>query len=246
MEVTRGHDLEICMIDVEVDAVLVGQIAPLGQRKVPSGIDKRPVVDRIPFNEVGFLHDEQGDKRVHGGPEKALHHYPFDHYAFWRDRLFDEKGTFAGKGLQTPGFLGENISTNGVVESDVCLGDVFQLGTGVVQISQGRQPCWKLNERFGVNTMARLVQSSGFTGWYYRVLDPGEVGPGDQLTLVERLAPEWPLSKVMQLLYVKTTDLAALECLVELPFLAESWRRLMERRLARGQVEDWTSRLEGG
>ena len=233
------------MIDVEIEAVLVGQIKPLGQRKVPSGIDKHPVAERIAFNEVGFLQDEQGDKRVHGGPEKAIHHYPFDHYEVWRERLADEEVMLSGQALQAPGFVGENISTRGVVEVDVCLGDIFQLGTGRVQISQGRQPCWKLNERFGVNTMARLVQSSGFTGWYYRVLEGGVVGPGDQLKLVERLAPEWPLSKVTQLLYVKTGDLSALESLVKLPFLAESWRGLMERRLARGQVEDWTSRLEG-
>lgn len=233
------------MIDCKIDVLLVGQVAPLGARGEPSAIDKQPMQGPMLFDEMGFLPDDQGDKKAHGGAEKAIHHYPFDHYASWL-AVFKEKSLeIDGPDMSLPGAFGENISTVGFTEGDVCLGDIFQLGTGRVQIAQGRQPCWKLNERFGNKTMSRLVQKSGMTGWYYRVLEPGEVQAGDHIKLLERLAPEWPLSRVIELLFVKTADMKALEQVVALPFLAQSWRGLMERRLRRGVIEDWTGRLDG-
>lgn len=234
------------MIESRVEAVLIGKIKPLGQRQAPSGIDKRPIERPIVFDELGFQGDEQGDCQAHGGLEKAIHHYPFDHYPKWA-ALFDQEKSpiYQGPDLSLPGAFGENISSSGLVEEDVCLGDVFELGTGIVQISQGRQPCWKLNERFGVKTMARRVQNTGMTGWYYRVLKPGEVQAGHRLLLLERPGVDWPLSRVTKLLYEKTSDFEALEGLLMLPFLAESWRLLVERRLKRRAVEDWTKRLEG-
>ena len=235
------------MIDCEVNSVLVGQIKPLGKRKMPSGIDKRPVEGGATFNEVGFVLDDQGDKQAHGGPEKAIHHYPFDHYQVWGEMCQEQCGAdgYRGPDLSRPGAFGENISTLGVTEKDVCLGDVFALGTGKVQVVQGRQPCWKLNERFGLKTMARMVQKSGMTGWYYQVLEPGQVGQGDRLQLIERPAPNWSLDRVNRLLYVKTDDYQALEELACLPFLAASWKSLAQRRVENRKVEDWSKRLDG-
>ena len=233
------------MIDCQIDAVLVGEIKPLGAKGVPSGIDKHPVVGPARFDEMGFVLDDQGDKKAHGGVEKAIHHYPFDHYAVWASQFVENEGDYTGPSLEVPGAFGENISTFGIVEKDVCLGDIFQLGSGKVQIAQGRQPCWKLNERFAQKSMAFDVQKSGMTGWYYRVLEPGEVQAGGVFRLLERPAADWPLSRITELLYVKTSDYAALESLVALPFLAQSWRHLGERRLARREVEDWTGRLHG-
>ena len=235
------------MIDCEVNSVLVGQIKPLGKRKVPSGIDKRPVEGGATFNEVGFVLDDQGDKQAHGGPEKAIHHYPFDHYQAWEKLCLEQcgPGEYNGPDLSHPGAFGENISTLGITEKDVCLGDVFTLGSGTVQVVQGRQPCWKLNERFGLNTMARMVQKSGMTGWYYQVLEPGQVGQGDRLQMIERTAPNWPLERVNGLLYVKTDDYEALEELASLPFLAASWKSLAQRRIENRRVEDWSKRLDG-
>lgn len=230
---------------IEIKSVLVGEVKPLGERQAPSAIDKKPLTARSDYNEFGLLADSQGDLEAHGGLEKALHHYPFDHYGYWSSVLSSREGAYEGPSLEVPGAFGENISTSGVVESLVCLGDIFQLGTGVVQISQGRQPCWKLNERFCERKMARSVQKSGRTGWYYRVLEVGSVGPGDKFVLKERLAPEWDLARVTNLLYVDTKNFAALEAMVQLPFLAESWRKLAERRLAKGEVEDWSGRLGG-
>ncbi|MEP3475767.1 MAG: MOSC domain-containing protein [Hyphomicrobiales bacterium] len=229
----------------EITSVLTGRVKPLGARRTPSGIDKSPIKGPLAFGELGLLGDEQGDLGLHGGVEKAIHHYPFDHYKFWTDILLDEGRDYCGPSLQEAGAFGENISTIGLTEKEVCLGDIFHLGTGVVQISQGRQPCWKLNERFGVSMMARHVQETGRTGWYYRVLEDGVVGAGDCLCLKERLAPTWTLGRVTELLYVDVKNFTALSELLELSFLAPNWRRLAEWRLTKGAVEDWGPRLDG-
>ncbi|WP_017167037.1 MOSC domain-containing protein, partial [Xanthomonas phaseoli] len=128
--------------------------------------------------------------------------------------------------------------------ADVCLGDRFTLGTAVVEVSQLRQPCWKLSDRFGVRELARRVQETGRTGWYYRVLQPGSVAAGDLLTLQTRPHPDWPLSRLQQVLYARQVDVAAVTAVLQLP-LVPSWRTLFERRLQRSEVESWSKRLEG-
>ena len=223
---------------IRVRAVLTGRVAPLGPRHVPSGIGKQPRNGPVRLHRDGFANDEQGDRRHHGGPEKAVHHCPFDHYAAWRERLPQ-----AAARLAAPGAFGENISTLGMTEAEVCIGDVYRLGGARVQVSQGRQPCWRLNERFGEPDMARLVQESRRTGWYYRGLEEGEVGPGDDVVLIDRPAPMWTLDHVMNVLYRDLLNLARLTALAELTELSESWRTLARRRLERMSVEDWSARL---
>jgi MOSC domain-containing protein YiiM len=175
---------------------------------------------------------------VHGGPDKAIHHYAFDHYAAWRGEL----GPLPL--LQAPGAFGENLSTRGLDETGVCLGDRFRLGSALLEVSQGRQPCWKLNDRFGVPDMALRVQDSGRSGWYYRVLRPGHATAGDALALVERPHPDWPLQRLAMLLYRRVLEAGPLEAALRLP-LVPSWRKLIERRLDSRRVEDWTRRIEG-
>lgn len=145
--------------------------------------------------------------------------------------------------LGTAGGFGENLSTLGLTENDVAVGDVFAFGSGIIEVSQGRQPCWKLNERFAQPDMARRVQDSGRTGWYYRVLQPGEVTPDSRLERIHRAAPAWTISRIWRVFYVDTLNRAELETLAELPQLAEGWRRHASRRLETGSVEDWTARL---
>lgn len=223
----------------DVPILLVGQLAPLGGTPTLSGIDKHPIEHTATIGIDGFVDDAQGDRKNHGGPEKAVHHYPFDHYASWRAVLGPHD-------LLRPGGFGENISMLGLTEANVHIGDVLRLGGVTLQVSQGRQPCWKLNLRFDRKTMSREVQTSGRTGWYYRVLEPGDVQPGDTLRLIERPLADWPLSKVTHLLYHSRDDYAAYEQLAGLPQLAENWRALFAKRLASRTVEDWTKRLEGG
>lgn len=223
---------------IPVTALLTGKAVPYSRPDTRSGIHKRPLPGAVHIGELGLAGDEQGDLRVHGGVDKAVHHYAFDHYAAWRSELGDLPV------LQQPGAFGENISTLGLTEADVCLGDRYQLGTAVLEISQGRQPCWKLNDRFGVPDMARRVQTSGRSGWYYRVLQPGRAHAGDALTLRESPHPDWPLTRLARLLYDSVLDPALLEPALALP-LVPSWRKLIERRLQHAAVEDWSKRLDG-
>ncbi|MBO9882016.1 MOSC domain-containing protein [Xanthomonas sp. D-109] len=221
-----------------IDAVLVGRAQAFIRPGSRSAIDKRPQDGRLRIGPEGLELDEQGDRRVHGGPDKALHHYPRDHYPAWREEL----GAHAL--LDAPGAFGENLSSCGVTEADLCLGDRLRLGTALVEVSQSRQPCWKLSDRFGVPALARRVQDSGRTGWYYRVLQPGEVAAGDRLELLERPYPQWPLARLVGLLYRREIDLAQLQDVLALP-LVPNWRTLFERRLAQRAVENWDKRLLG-
>jgi MOSC domain-containing protein YiiM len=221
----------------------VGGIALLGPGVSPgvisSAIEKRPVAGPIALTRLGLAGDAQADRRHHGGPDKALHHYPAQHYAAWRRELPGQADLFE------PGGFGENLSTTGLSEENVCLGDIFRLGSATIQVSQGRQPCWKLNLRFALPDMARRVQEKGRTGWYYRVLEEGEVGPGDRLLQVARPHPDWPLARLLRLLHHDTLDRAGLAAIAELAVLAPGWRDIAAKRLRSGLVEDWCRRLDG-
>lgn len=215
----------------------IGRARVFGPKGEPSAIHKLPVHGPLRLTRLGLAGDDQADARHHGGPDKALHHYPREHYAAWRDALPEQAALFV------PGGFGENLSTHSLREDNVCVGDVFKLGGAVAQISQGRKPCWKLNTRFGVADMARRVQELGRTGWYYRILEPGEVAAGDAIALLERPHPEWPLDRVWRLLYQDPADRDGLAALAELEVLAQGWREMARKRLESGQPEGLRQRL---
>ncbi|WP_196809326.1 MOSC domain-containing protein [Rhizobium sp. 2MFCol3.1] len=226
-------------MDLPVLSLRIGSLAPLGPRAVPSGINKLEVAAPIWLGESGFVGDMQGDTAKHGGPEKAVHPYPFEHYAAWSNDLGEHPR------LRSPGAFGENIATDGLTEDSVAIGDRFQLGTSIVEVSQGRQPCWRLNERFSRKTMAREVQETGRTGWYCRVIQTGTVGPTDRLTLLERSTPDWTIRRIWRAFYVDTLDKSELRGIADLDRLAATWRNYALRRLESGKVEDWSMRLQG-
>lgn len=223
------------MLSVVVEELLVGQVRAL-PGGATSGIFKTPVDRPLWLSATGFAGDEQADTRHHGGPEKAVHHYPAEHLSFWRHEL---AGATIG-----PGVFGENLSTTGLDETKVCVGDTFSVGTAIVQISQGRKPCWKLDRRFGTRGVARRMQMVGNTGWYYRVLQPGQVRRGDLLALIERTEPDWPISRLLSLLCDRTTGMRdEWAAASRIETLAGGWRETFAARVRRGAVEDWSSRL---
>lgn len=222
-----------------LSALLVGDLEPIGEKAVLSGIRKRAVTGPILLTKTGFETDHQGDLRHHGGPEKAVHHYPWDHYGCWQGEI----GTHPL--LETAGAFGENLSTIGIIEADIAVGDVFRLGRALIEVSQGRQPCWKLNARFDHPTMARQVQQTGRTGWYYRVLEEGLVAPEDSLVPVELMCHGWTIRKLWHFFYVDPLNREALTEIANLASLSLGWRQLAERRLATLAVEGWEKRLTG-
>lgn len=221
-----------------VRAVFTGRAVPYTRPGSFSAIDKQPVAGALEVHAEGLSGDEQGDRRVHGGPDKAVHVYPWAHYASWRAEL----GELAR--LQAPPAFGENLSVDGLDEGNVCVGDEWRIGSATFGVSQGRQPCWKLNDRFGVPDMARRVQDTGRTGWYLRVLVPGTLSAGDGVRLLARPHPGWSLERIAALIRERVCDQALLREVLALP-LTPSWRRLFEQRLAAGAAEDWSRRLDG-
>ncbi|GIZ13867.1 MOSC domain-containing protein [Pseudomonas sp. NCCP-436] len=221
-----------------LDTLLTGRAVSFTRPGSRSAIAKQPRDEALALSANGLAGDEQGDLRVHGGVEKAVHHYPQEHYARWIEELGEHPL------LGQPGAFGENFSTTGWTEADVCLGDCIRVGTALLQVSQGRMPCWKLNDRFGVAKLALRVQQSGRTGWYYRVLEEGVVRAGDRLQLVERRHPDWSLARLAGVLFDSRIDPELLRECLQLP-LVPSWKRYLARRLESGCIEDWSPRLDG-
>jgi MOSC domain-containing protein YiiM len=219
-------------------AVLVGGVGPLAGAPVESGIDKRIVSGPRRVEALGLQGDAQADLRVHGGVDKAVHAYPWEHYDCWRT-LFPDNLLF-----QAHGGFGENLSLEGLDERGICIADRWRAGSVLLEVSQGRQPCWKLNLRFGIADMASRVQQALRTGWYFRVITPGELAAGDTLELVERPFPSHSVAEILALIRDGAIDARRLRPVLELP-LTTSWRKLLEKRLSEGRVEDWSARLTG-
>ena len=189
-----------------------------------SGIWKMPVAGRLRLDRINLDGDRQADLKNHGGPDKAVCCYAAEHYSGWRDALGLAASEFPY------GAFGENWTLTGLSEEAVCIGDVYQVGTARVQVSQPRMPCWKLGRRWERPSLPLAVQETGRTGYYLRVLEPGEVGAGDALTLTERPLPEWPVARVNRAMYVDKADAELADELGRLSLLAEAWRRPFRRR----------------
>lgn len=226
------------MTPFPVEALFCGALAPLGPHGASSGISKQRMPGPWIVTPTGISGDHQGDTKHHGGIEKAIHHYPYDHYAAWRA----ENAAIAV--FHNPPAFGENLSTVGIIEDDVCVGDVFRLGEAILQISQGRQPCWRINAFSGWPALAHRVQVTGRTGWYYRVLQPGQVHTGDLLALDHRPRPDWSVARLMRTMFARSVDRDELRLMSDVPELSENWRRTVMKRLETGEAEDARTRLE--
>ncbi len=217
-------------------AVLTGRVQPLG--RTLSAIDKHAVAGAQAVQRLGLAGDAQADRRVHGGEGKAVHCYAWSHYAAWRAAL-------PGCALfDRPGAFGENLSIDGLDEHSVCIGERWRVGSALLEVSQGRQPCYKLNLRFGVADMALRVQQSGRAGWYLRVLESGLLTAGDRIERVACPYPDYSIARLLGLIQARETRAELLAPVLDLP-LPPSWRRLFEQRLHSGRSEDWQRRLHG-
>lgn len=191
-----------------------------------SAIWKAPVAGPVHIGYGGLAGDQQADRRAHGGPEKAVHHYAGDNYA----RIAAALPQFAD--ALTVGSIGENISTFGIDEATVCIGDVFRLGSAVLQVSQPRRPCWKIDARYGASGVLRYVVDSGRSGWYYRVLAEGTAASGDSFIHLERPAGAVSLLQLWECWLEHRPDPARLAAIAAAPGLTPAWVERIKRRLA--------------
>lgn len=198
-------------------SLFIGGIRPLPESGRPTGIYKQAVTTALELGPEGFVGDQQADRHVHGGPDKAVHLYPATHYAKLASRFPEAAGQLV------IGSLGENLSAV-IEESDVRVGDIWRLGTARLQVCQPRSPCWKIDERFGCDGMAAYIAEHRLTGWYWRVLTPGRVAPGDTLAL-ETAADSFSLAEAMLRWQAHRPALADLERLAAAPGIADNWRQ---------------------
>ena len=208
--------------------IMVGAAVPFRGEEM-SAIRKEPAAGTVEIGPLGLAGDEQADKQFHGGPEMALHHYPHDHYQHWRWESGDHPL------LDHPGAFGENVSTDGLTETEVWIGDRFRLGTALVEISQGRQPCWKIDHKFARSGMTARVMKTARAGWFYRVIEAGRVAAGDPLELVERGHEGWDVARVFRAIFHKPTPTAELVGVARLERLAQEWR---ERALEKAVLQE--------
>jgi MOSC domain-containing protein YiiM len=187
-------------------------------REIKTAIFKQPVAGPVALAGVNLVGDEQADLRVHGGPDKAVYAYDSTHYAAWRALL----PTWTD---WTPGLFGENLTTDGLLETAVRVGDVFGLGTARLRAVQPRQPCYKLNVRFNDRDMAARFTQVGRPGIYFRVEAPGTVQAGDALTLLEAAPTRVTIQDLAQLLTARLVDADQLADILALPHLPAEVRR---------------------
>lgn len=186
-----------------------------------SAIFKEAVSGAIQVHATNLANDQQADLSVHGGPDKAICAYSADHLPFWRAAL-DRPDMVAGA-------FGENFSLTGVTEDDVCIGDVYEVGTVIVQVSQPRSPCWKLGRKWSRLDLPKIVVREGKTGWYFRVLQIGSVEAGQELRRIERAYPEWTIAEANRLAYARKTGELRKERrrFADCPALSAAWRASM-------------------
>jgi MOSC domain-containing protein YiiM len=186
-----------------------------------TAICKMPVATPIFLTRTNLAGDGQADRVNHGGIDKAVCAYSAEHYPDWQAALGCED-------LVDGGF-GENFTIAGQTEDDVCVGDVWSAGDALIQVSQPRQPCWKLGRRWRRPDFAARVVANGRTGWYYRILREGLVRRGDGLTLVQRPQPSWTISAANHVMHYQP-DRAAAVALSRIETLSKSWRETLARR----------------
>jgi ferredoxin-NADP reductase/MOSC domain-containing protein YiiM/predicted pyridoxine 5'-phosphate oxidase superfamily flavin-nucleotide-binding protein len=192
-------------------------------RTVSTGIFKRPVNGRVTLRRLNLEGDGQADLRGHGGAFRAVYVYSREHYDYWREEL--------GRDDFRPGQFGENLTVEGMLEDEVHVGDVFRVGTALVEVSQPRIPCFKLAIKMGIENFQAPFLESGRVGFYLRVLEEGEVGSGDTFEPVGRDPNGMSVRAVSDLLFFNTDDLDATRQALAIRALAHGWKGSFEERL---------------
>jgi MOSC domain-containing protein YiiM len=192
-------------------------------RTVLTSIFKAPVDRRLRVTTLNFEGDEQSDLSVHGGVDKAVYAYPSEHYASWR-REFPQ--------AELPwGVFGENLTTEGLFESDIRIGDRFRVGTAEFVATQPRMPCYKLGIRFGRPDIVKRFLQSGLTGFYFAVAVEGEVGAGDPIELIARTDEALTVADVVNLYTVDAENQELLRRATRSSRLPDGWRDYFRKRL---------------
>lgn len=192
-------------------------------KTVTTGIFKEPVDGRVMMRSLNLDGDRQADLSVHGGKDKAVYVYPFEHYDYWRHKLPE---------MDLPwGTFGENLTTVGLLENEVNIGDRFRIGSAEVMVTQPRMPCYKLGIKFGRTDIVKQFLDSRLTGLYFSVLQEGTVGNGDTFSLISRDSNNVTVADITQLYARETHNLELLQRAVQIEALPTGWRDYFQQRI---------------
>jgi MOSC domain-containing protein YiiM len=213
---------------IRIASVQIGKVVSGGdpdtrdvtQRWWSSAFVKRAVDGPVCVGPMGIVGDEVADQVHHGGLEKAMLCYSLDHYQWWKQKYPElEMG---------PGGLGENLTIQGQDETNACIGDRYRVGSCEIEVSQPRQPCWKIARRWGVKLLTKDVGQSGYTGWYVRVIVAGKINAGDEVMLISRPNPKWSIARANDIRFGREKDAKAAVQLKELPELSAAFKNDVE------------------
>jgi MOSC domain-containing protein YiiM len=214
---------------VKLVSVNVGlpQVVRWQGESVTTGIFKNPVKGRIQLQRLNLDGDRQADLTVHGGKDKAVYLYPFEHYPYWRSEL---------PGVHFPfGSFGENFTTEGLDESSTFIGDVFAIGSAKVVVTQPRMPCYKLGVKFNRADMVKRFQASHRSGLYFSVLQEGEVGAGDDIELIERGQNQVSIDDINRVYFRDRNDLTTMQRATEIDAFPSSWKLYFQEKIEKAQ-----------
>lgn len=192
-------------------------------RNVVTGFFKSAVKGPVVAHALGLQGDAQGDLSVHGGLDKAVYVYPKEHYARWEELL--------GPGPLTPGSFGENVTSKGWLETDVCIGDVIRIGTATLQVVQPRSPCYKLQIRFNRPDMTAVSHQQGKPGWYASVLQAGTFCAGDEMLLLERAPEDVSIAAIWHSSVQRQNDAEKIGTIMNLELLPRFWKERIAHQL---------------
>ncbi|MGG0216951.1 MOSC domain-containing protein [Bacillus mycoides] len=206
-----------------------------GGKLIQTGINKKQVKEPVFLSFLKLNGDGQADLVHHGGVDKAVCVYTGDHYPYWEKELNQEL---------VYGAFGENITVSGMCEEDVCIGDTFHLGEAIVQVTQPRQPCFKLAKKYNIPKLPLYFQDTGYTGFYFRVLKEGWILPVDTLKLLKPDPKGVSVSFANRIMHKEKQNSEGIKRILEVNALSASWRKTFEKRI-RGEEISTKERLEG-
>ena len=218
-------------IEMQLLSINVGrpQIVLRDGEPVSTAIFKAPVKGRVKLQTLNLEGDRQADLSVHGGPSKAVYVYPVEHYDYWRAELPEMDLPWA--------MFGENFTTKGLNESEINIGDKFQIGSAIVMVTEPRMPCYKLGIRFGRSDIIKRFLASERTGFYLSVLQEGEVGAADQIKIIEQAKDSVRVSDITRLYGRDKNNRELLRRATQVTALPESWRDYFQQRIDKFQEQ---------
>ncbi|HDR7779543.1 MOSC domain-containing protein [Bacillus cereus group sp. MYBK29-1] len=206
-----------------------------GGKVIHTGINKKQVKEPVYLSFVKFNGDGQADLVHHGGVDKAVCVYTGDHYPYWEKELNQDL---------VYGAFGENITVSGMREEDVCIGDMFELGQAIVQVTQPRQPCFKLAKKYNIPKLPLYFQETGYTGFYFRVLKEGWVSSVDTLKRLQSDPKSVSVAFANRIMHKEKQNVEGVKRILEVNALSSSWRKSFEKRIS-GEEINTKERLEG-